>query len=381
MRVLLISDALSPTYGWGRYAIGLIRALQRQGLSFRLLSPKNLCQADDLRALPDHGDVTSFVQQTRRLPRLVAANALRIRRALVDCDAVHCLTEPYAIPAALVAGRKPLLVTLHGTYAVRPFTRWRERPCYELAYWRANRLLPVSHFTRALLPHRFQGERTHVVPEGVDLERFQPAAAIDPPSRPFLLSVGPIKKRKGYHVTLEAFARVHAARPDVEYKIVGGTDDRRFLQELQQRIASLGLQQAVTFLGRISDEDLVRLYHQCAAFWLLPVNDDFQFEGFGLVYWEANACGRPIIGAAGSGAEDAIADGVNGFLVPPHDPVAAADAAGRLLADPELGRRMGAAGRQCVRPWDHAATQLMGHFRAVSDGAAPRQPLPAAPPR
>ncbi len=371
MRVLLIADTLSPSYGWGRYAIGLVRALRRQGLDLRLLSPKALCEADDLRALPEHGTVTSFVSQTRRLTRLIAANAPAIRRALRDCDLVHCITEPYAIPAALVAGRKPLLVSLHGTYAVRPFTRWRERLWYELAYRRAARLLPVSRFTRSLLPARFQQEKTQVVPDCVEIERFLPAAPVPPPERPFLLTVGPLKRRKGQHVSLEAFARVHAARPDVEYRLAGGVDDRQFLSAFRQRVAELGLERHVTLLGRVSEETLVRLYHQCAAMWLLPVNDDQQFEGFGLVYWEANACGRPVIGTYGSGAEDAIADGINGLLVPPNDPAAAAAAALRLLDDPALADRMGLAGRQRIRPWDDSARLLLQQYRDVLRAGVP----------
>ena len=374
MRVLLVADSLTPTYGWGRYAIGLVRALRAQGVDFRLLSPRRHATTPDLAALPQHGAVTSFVSETRRLPRLVAANALPIRRALADCDLVHCITEPYAVPAALVAGRKPLVVTLHGTYAVRPFTRWQERPWYELAYRRAARLLPVSHFTRSQLPPRFQGVKTQVVPEGVDLERFTlPAGESSQRNQeraPYLLSVGPIKRRKGYHRTLEAFRKVRARRPDVRYRIVGSTDDRVFLAQLEARIEALGLRDAVELLGRVSDEELLRLYHGCAAFWLLPVDDGHQFEGFGLVYWEANACGRPVIGALRSGAEDAIEDGLNGYLVPADDPDAAAGAALRLLDDPALGDRLGAAGRARVRPWEDAARQVTEHYRALLGGGA-----------
>jgi glycosyltransferase involved in cell wall biosynthesis len=379
VRVLLVADSLTPTYGWGRYAIGLVRALRRQGVSFTLLSPRRHCTVDDLAALPDHGEVTSFVSETRRLPRLVAANALGIRRALAGCDLVHCITEPYAVPAALVAGRKPLLVTLHGTYAVRPFTRWQERPWYEVAYRRATRLLPVSRFTYSLLPARFRGQRTQIVPEGVDLERFVlPAeASAGRDEAPYLLSVGPIKRRKGYHRTIAAFARVHARRPEVRYRIVGGTDDRRFMVEIKAQIAALGLDGAVEFLGRVPDADLVRLYHGCTAMWLLPVDDDLQFEGFGLVYWEANACGRPVIGARRSGAEDAIEDGVNGYLVPGDDGDAAATAALRLLDDPALAARLGAAGRARVRPWDDAARLLVQHYDAVLGGGA-GMPAPVA---
>jgi glycosyltransferase involved in cell wall biosynthesis len=280
------------------------------------------------------------------------------------------------VPAALVAGRKPLLVSLHGTYAVRPFTQWRERPWYDLAYGRAARLLPVSRFTRSLLPERFQGPKTQVVPNCVDIERFtlppgeQPAVN----SPPYLLSVNPLKRRKGYHVTVEAFARVHAQRPDVQYWIAGGTDDALYMAQVRQRIEQLGLAEVVRFLGRVSDEDLIRLYHMCAAFWLLPVSDDLQFEGFGLVYWEANACGRPVIGSRGSGAEDAITDGVNGFLVSPDDPDAAARAALRLLDDPALARRMGEAGRARVRPWDDAAQLVMRHYDDVIAGQIGRMP-------
>jgi phosphatidyl-myo-inositol dimannoside synthase len=368
MRILLIADSLTPTYGWGRYSLGVVQALRRQGLDFTLLSPKAYCTVTEIADIPDHQRVTSFVGETRRLSKLVVANALPIWRALQRCDAVHCLTEPYAIPAALVKGKKPLFVTLHGTYAVRPFTRPSERLWYEFAYRQAARLLPVSHFTESLLPTRFRGPRTQMVPEGVDTARFQSARDVPPPARPFILSVGPIKRRKGYHATVEAFARVHQARPDVEYLIAGGTDDRVFLTQLQQRIRELGLERSITFLGRISDDDLARLYQQCALFWLLPVDDDLQFEGFGLVYWEANASGRPIIGAKRTGAEDAIEDGLNGYLVEANDSPAAAGAALRLLEDPELAMRMGHAGRMKVRPWDDAARLLMQQYREVIAG-------------
>ncbi|HEV2124989.1 MAG TPA: glycosyltransferase family 4 protein [Chloroflexota bacterium] len=371
MRILLVTDSLAPTYGWGRYSIGVIRALRRQGLQFTLLSPKGSCEIPDLLDLDDHKRIYSFVSETRRIPKLVLANAIPIWRALRHCDLVHCITEPYAIPAALVKGKKPLFVTLHGTYAVRPFTRPRERLWYEFAYRRAERLLPVSRFTESLLPQRFRGPRTHVVPEGVDTERFRLSAQPNAPDRPFILSVGPIKRRKGYHATIEAFARVHQSRPDVQYRIVGGTDDRVFMAQLQARIGELGLENAVVFMGRLPDDELVRLYHQCTLFWLLPVDDDLQFEGFGLVYWEANASGRPIIGARRTGAEDAIEDGVNGFLVEAHDADAASRAALRLLQEPQLASQMGAAGRQRVRPWDEAAALLMQEYRDVLAGTSP----------
>ena len=361
MRVCLITDYLSPTYGWGRHALGIIRALRELGVSIEILSPRHLCDQPDLIGLPSHHRVPSFVKEARGLLRLTGRSLSPILAASRGCDVIHCLTEPYVVPAAVAAGRRPLLVSAHGTYAIRPLTRRPDRWWLAWAYHRAAQIVCVSSFTRSQLLTQLPDTKTAVVPEGIEEERFQ--VAPPPPSkRPFLLSVAPIKRRKGYHLTIEAFARVHAQRPDVEYWIAGATDDPIFLAELHQRVAELGLTGAVRWLGRIDDATLVRLYHQCALMWLLPVMDQYQFEGFGLVYWEANACGRPVIGTTGCGAEDAIQDGVNGFLVSPEDPDAAAAAALRLLADPVAADAMGSRGRELVLPWRTAAEQLVALY-------------------
>jgi len=384
MRVLVVTDTLAPSYGWGRYAIGLIRALRDEGADLRILSPLSRCTEPDLASMPGHGSVTSYVSETRRMSRLVLANTLAIWRASRDCDVVHCVTEPYSAPAAvagLVGLRRPLVVTVHGTYAVRPFRRPGARPWYELGYGRANRLVAVSRYTRDRLPTRF-ASRTVIVPEGVEHERFATTShatstalsGLDPKrllgpdgsgEMPYLLSVGPVKRRNGYQTTIEAFAELRKVRPDLEYWIVGGTDDPVFLTSLRATIARLGLGDAVRFLGRVDEATLVGLYHGCMFFWLLPEDDGEQFHGFGLVYWEANACGRPVIGASDSGAGDAIEDGTNGLLIRSARVDEAVSAARRLIDSPELRERLGKAGITHAKPWRDAAVQMMGVYRDV----------------
>lgn len=384
MRVLVVTDTLAPSYGWGRYAIGLIRALRDEGADLRILSPLSRCTEPDLASMPGHGSVTSYVSETRRMSRLVLANTLAIWRASRDCDVVHCVTEPYSAPAAvagLVGLRRPLVVTVHGTYAVRPFRRPGARPWYELGYGRANRLVAVSRYTRDRLPTRF-ASRTVIVPEGVEHERFATTShatstalsGLDPKrllgpdgsgEMPYLLSVGPVKRRNGYQTTIEAFAELRKVRPDLEYWIVGGTDDPVFLTSLRATIARLGLGDAVKFLGRVDEATLVGLYHGCMFFWLLPEDDGEQFHGFGLVYWEANACGRPVIGASDSGAGDAIEDGTNGLLIRSARVDEAVSAARRLIDSPELRERLGKAGITHAKPWRDAAVQMMGVYRYV----------------
>ncbi len=378
-RVLVVTDRLTPDYGWGRYAVGLLRALRDDGCDVRILSPRSLGTEEDLRSHAHHGTVTSYVRETRRLSRLVASNVATIARASRDCDVVHCLVEPYAVPAA-IAGllvRRPLLVTIHGTYAVRPFRRPGARWWYEFAYRRADRLIAVSNYTRARLPARFTG-KVRVVPEGVEHEAFATVpGAIGHAWRPgadtspYLLSVGPVKRRNGYATTLEAFARVRARFPTLEYRIAGGTDDPAFLAELQSRISYLGLEGAVHLMGRVADDELLALYHGCELFWLLPEDDGEQFHGFGLVYWEANACGKVVIGARDSGAGDAIAPGTNGLLVDSGDATGAAAAAIGLLGERDRLMAMGEAARTHVRPWRDAARLMRDHYADVL-----RSPLP-----
>ena len=105
MRVCLITDYLSPTYGWGRHALGVIRALRDLGVSIRLVSPQHHVRSGpDLAGLADHQRVPSFVQEARGLLRLTGRALPAIVAASRDCDVLHCLTEPYVVPAALAAG-------------------------------------------------------------------------------------------------------------------------------------------------------------------------------------------------------------------------------------------------------------------------------------
>jgi phosphatidylinositol alpha-1,6-mannosyltransferase len=321
--------------------------------------------------------VTSYERETRRLSRLVAANVGAIAIASLDCDVVHCVVEPYAVPAA-IAGlivRRPLIVTIHGTYAVRPFRRPGARWWYEFAYRRAARLIAVSRYTRGRLPSRF-GAKAQVVPEGVDHEAFATVPKAEgnawrphPSTAPYLLSVGPVKRRNGYTTTLEAFAQVRAQFPGLEYRIAGGTDDPTFLSELRSRIASMGLVGAVHLMGRVADDELLALYHGCELFWLLPEDDGEQFHGFGLVYWEANACGKAVIGARDSGAGDAIAPGTNGLLVPSGDATGAAAAAVSLLDNPARLAEMGVAARTYARPWRDAARLMSAQYADLAGRA------------
>jgi phosphatidylinositol alpha-1,6-mannosyltransferase len=224
---------------------------------------------------------------------------------------------------------------------------------------------------------------------GVDTSRFRPDAG-DPASvrrrfglgeRPLLISVARLVEWKGHDVVLRALPAVAARVPDVAYLIVGDGPYRRDLEAL---VRQLGLDDRVVFAGFVAEEELPSYYRAAAAL-VLPsreVIEGVPIEGFGIVYVEAGACGRPVIGGRGGGTDESIADGVTGFRVDEHDPVAVAEAAVRLLSHRDLAARMGAAGRErAVSEFDWALQakrlavfldQLAGVGAGVQRGAAGR---------
>jgi len=132
----------------------------------------------------------------------------------------------------------------------------------------------------------------------------------------------------------------------------------------RKRLAGeLGVSDCVRFLGRIEANDLPGLYAACDVF-AMPArlrDSDNDVEGFGIVYVEASACERAVVGGRSGGVEDAILDGKTGLLVDPLSVEEIAAAIERLYRDPELRARLGTAGRRRAMSeltWRHFAARV-----------------------
>jgi phosphatidylinositol alpha-1,6-mannosyltransferase len=208
--------------------------------------------------------------------------------------------------------------------------------------------------------------RIHVLHPGVDTTRFVPAArdagvraALGWGARPVVLTVGRLQKRKGQDQMILALRQIRKAIPDILYSIVGDGEERQALHDL---VARERLGDHVQFLGEIGDDDLVRCYQQCDVFALPNRQVDKDFEGFGMVLLEAQACGRPVLAGASGGTAETMRVGETGWLVPCEDPEPLAAAIVELLADRERLDRMGEAGRQWVVDcFDWAALSAQAH--------------------
>lgn len=359
LHIGILAPDLTHQHGWAHYSLSLIEALRRAGARLTVIAARNSPPAFEARRLLPIVDPL----EGGMLAHLAAAYP-RVRAELSACDLIHCLIEPYAPLAALIAGKRPLFITGHGSY-VRP-TAHRAAPLYAWAF-RRGLMLCVSRYTARIAAATLPGARVTVIPNGIDFERFGAIQHVGG-TAPTVLSVGAVKQRKGTPQLTRALARVRAAIPDVRAEIVGSLDlEPATVEEVRAAIRDLDLADHVALRGRVSDADLLRAYATADVFALPSVNVDWKFEGFGLSLIEASAAGLPVIGSRDCGAEDAVQHEVTGLLIPQGEALEAAlaDALIRLLRDRETARRMGAAGRAwaATQTWDHAARTLIETYR------------------
>jgi len=194
----------------------------------------------------------------------------------------------------------------------------------KLAYRSADNIIAISNFTKQELLKKVIIQNIEVISPGIDLDKFHRKHKDS--SEKFILSIGALKPRKGYHISIPAFALAKKQIPNLKYKIVGSQEDIYYFSKLKKLALKYRVEKDLEFLSGISDKELSDLYSRASLFILTSVNLDHHFEGFGLVFLEAAAAGLPVIGTLGNGIEDAVKDGYNGILVPQGDVKKVADA-------------------------------------------------------
>ncbi len=272
----------------------------------------------------------------------------RNRKVLADLiqahgvDIVHARSRAPAWSALLAArdtGR-PFVTTYHGTYnAQNRFKRW-----YNSVMARGDRVIANSAFIAEHVRERYGvgDDRLVVIPRGVDLVHFDPAA-VGPPRLaalsqtwrlpdgvPVVLLPGRITRWKGHALLIEALARL--GRRDLVCLFVGDDQARpRFRRELEVMIAQTGLAGQVRFVGTCRDMP--------AAYMLadVVVSASTDPEAFGRVAAEASAMGRPVVAADHGGARETVVDQRTGWLFQPRnaDALAAAIDAALTLGTAE----------------------------------------------
>lgn len=251
-------------------------------------------------------------------------------------------------------------IALTARYKYQPHMRNR-------IYQGADAIVANAEFAReSLLRIGIPESRIVKINPGVDLERFSPRPAredlIDKwnlRGKKIVLTVARLISRKGHDLVLRAIARLTQELPDAVYLIVGRGPEE---QKLQKLAAELGIMDSVRFAGHVPEELLPDCYNLCDVFAMLnreEANGDL--EGFGMVFLEANATGKPVIGGRSGGTADAILEGKTGFRVDASQLDELTAMLRLLLTDTNLRRQLGNAGRDRVQrefQWRDRARKL-----------------------
>jgi len=263
------------------------------------------------------------------------------------------------------------------TYAAE-LTSGRFRSFKTLALRKADKVVTISEYTRkTLLDLGVRQDQIVKITPGIDVKKFQVHVDFDDILKRYnlhgkkvLLTVARLSKYdrfKGHDKVIESLPKVREEIPDIVYLVVGtGNDEER----LRQMVLDLRLERYVIFTGRVSNEDLIKIYHASDVF-VMPsrITPDGIAEGFGIVYLEANACSKPVIAGRMGGATDAVIDGETGLLVNPESADEIADAIIKLLANEQLARRLGQQGRQRVVEqftWQRVSGKVMQLLEGLS---------------
>ncbi len=355
MRVLFLATKYFGFGGAEAYTRMLARAVSEDGARVDILSFLDGEVADRAgpgRYLGHQGNRSTRWAQARFVGQAVA----RAR----GYDLVICSHVAVA-PLGLVVSRWfgiPYLVLGYGIEVWGELSARRRS-----ALQRAARVVVVSHFT-ARMAASVQGvalDRIRVIHPVVDPSLLVHASAPGPraPSDAglTLLTVARLSAReryKGFEAVMAALPKVAAAAGSrLRYVIVGEGDDA---PRLRAAARERGVSEMVMFAGPARGTADLAAWYRASDIFVMPSvceqrPDGWAGEGFGIVYIEASAFGRPVVAGQGGGAPEAVQDEVTGVVVDGHAPGSVAAALVRLARDAQLRNRMGEAGRRWVREY------------------------------
>jgi len=264
-------------------------------------------------------------------------------------DAVHAFR---ALPEGLVAWAvarltfRPIMIYAHG----EELTTWGRGGKYKamrFALCHADRVIANSEHTRdTLLGMGVDAMRITVIYPGVDVSVFMPGLDVSGlreglgirPDEKLVFSVGRLSRRKGFDQMIRAVAQLHAEGIPVRYVIAGIGEDADYLDGL---IAEHNVQAVVHRIGAVSEADLPRWMNACDVFAMPNRDIDGDNEGFGMVFIEAAACGKPSLAGEAGGTGSAVLHLQTGVRVDGATVNAVSDALRSLLSQPALTQEMG----------------------------------------
>jgi glycosyltransferase involved in cell wall biosynthesis len=338
--------------GLNRMYAGLFKGMVDRGVGVQ-----GLVAGDPAMAVSAPPNVAFFARREDALMRRLAA-CRRMAQAILHSEAIDVVAahfSPYALPVLDVLRRQPFVFHFHGPWAEESHAEGQrglgvcaKRAIESLVYRRADRFIVLSQAFAVLLStnHGIRPERIHVVPGGVDVDRFAIAlsrrearASLQlPDDRPVVGVVRRLIHRVGLEGLIDAMTRVRKRIPDVLLLIAGRGPLAR---DLETRVAQAGLRDHVKFAGFVADDALPVFYRACE----LSIVPSTAWEGFGLAAIESMASGTPVLVTPVGGLPETVA-ALDANLVLPD---AGVHSIARAIADALAGDTTLPSPEHCVR--------------------------------
>jgi glycosyltransferase involved in cell wall biosynthesis len=352
MRICLVSASINPHAGLGRAVLSVADGLAARGHEVGIVSEG---------CVEGYPFCSISVKQNLKNPTLLFFKLYKIRKFLKRYDIVVAYDpRPVGILVhfACIGLRKKIVIQTLGTYALFEDGFIKNR-LIEWTYKRSYRVFLINTFVKRRIEmsnKKFSfSDNISYVPVGVDTKYFlNKKVNRGNRKRSYILSVGAIKPRKGQGTSIEAFLKIAASFPDLDYVLAGSyNDDSRYMKEIRKKISDSGIENRIIFVQAATDHELVELYASALLFVLTPISTGKNIEGFGMVYLEAALFGVPAIGTLDTGAEAAIENNRSGVLVA-SNVIDISKAMSRLLNDSELRNQYGAYAKIRSKSFDWA---------------------------
>ena len=357
-QLLCVTNDFGPRAGGiETFVIGLIER-RPFGSTIVYTSAQDASAEYDSRWLKDFGVTVIRDKSKILLPTPRVARALR---KLIEKERIEVAAFGAAAPLGLLsssmkkAGVKRTVALTHGHEVwwakVFPFNLLMRRIGATV-----DSLTYLGEFTRNAISAALSQEASHAmvkIAPGIDVDHFKPVdaaslrAELGLTNKRVIVSVGRLVHRKGQDHLIESMPAILKVHPDAHLLLVGKGP---YLEHLAKLVAKNGLQDSVSFIGRIQYAELPA-YICCGDIFAMPSRSrlmGLEVEGLGIVYLEASACGLPVIAGKSGGAPDAVVAGTTGLVVDGTNNEEIAKAAIALLSDPSKAQSMGAAGRQWI---------------------------------
>lgn len=378
--VLVFSVDYKPlTGGIAEHAYKVARALTRRGFQVVVLAP-------DLPGAAEFDRDTDLVMY--RVKAHLVFSYLEYMWALLRIVRRHRVEWVYnatAHPCTIICTAARLFAefryatVIHGHELTFGHRNLREafkaivKPAFTAVLKRADRVFAVSDFTKqSILNSGLDPARVSTIYNGIDPGDFEGnwdtggiRAKYGLEGKRILLTVATLDVRKGHDMVIRALPALVERVPDIAYVIVGAGPNERNLRRLAE---SSGIQDRVVFTGALSRQDVLSFLAACDVFAMVSRQVGTNVEGFGIVFLEAAAMRKPVVGGRSGGIPDAVEEGVTGLLVDPLNRDETGQAIERLMLDPGLTARLGAAGyERAMRlfTWDRVTERILKSLEIV----------------